>query len=119
VLQNSSYKPNLDTSIVTDRTTHYYRPDIFILHTAIKEEYLLDVEISSSYKFHKTRVEKLQKTADWKEELLRIRRLNTACIYLKYYSQRVLCQKVHESLKLFNLSPALYILMQTGVMLNT
>ena len=83
-------------------------------------KYLTYVAIPNSHNLHSTITEKLQKYTDLKEELIRIWQLNTACIIpLVLSTMGNITNKLHESLKLLNLRPALYILMQIAVILDT
>jgi hypothetical protein len=87
---------------------------------SIKEECLIDAAIPSSHSLHSTITEKLQKYTDLKEELIRIWRLKTAYItQLALSKTGIITNKLYESLRLLNLRPALYILMQKTSILNT
>ena len=55
-----------------------------------------------------------------KDELLRMRQLKTACILTIILSATgIISSRLHETLKLLKLSPAVYILMQNAAILNT
>jgi len=82
----------------------------------IKQAYLLDAATPNSHILHSTLTEKLHKSTDLKEELIRIRQLTAA------YSTStigIIPNKLHEILKMLNFRAALYILMQHAVILNT
>jgi hypothetical protein len=60
------------------------------------------------------------RSTDLKDELIRIWQLKTAYIIpLVLSTMGVIPNKLHESLKLLNLHPDLYILIQKAVILNT
>ena len=84
----------------------------------IKQAYLIDAATPNIHILHNTLTEKLHKSTGLKEELIRIWQLTMAyntisAIHNGYYL------KLHISLKLLNLHPASYILMQKAVILNT
>ena len=120
MLENPNYKLYYDMSIMTDQTIHYNRQDIVILDRPIKETYLTDVAISNSHNPDRTITEKPQKYADLKEEVIRIWQLKM--VYKVPLVLSIICyipNKINENLKLLNLSPAVYILMQKAVILDT
>ena len=120
MLENSNYKLYYDMSIMTDQTIHYSRQDIVILDRPIKETYLTDVAVPNSHNLDRSITEKPQKYADLKEEIIRMWQLKIA--YKVSLVLSIICyiqNKLHGSLKVLNLSPALYILMQKAVILNT
>jgi hypothetical protein len=89
-----------------------------ILYKTIKGAYLIDDAIPS-HNLH-SNIPKLQKHTDLKKGLIRIWQLKTAYIIpLILSTMAIIPNKLHKSLKLFNLCPALYILMQKAVLLNT
>jgi hypothetical protein len=70
--------------------------------------------------YNSTVTEDVQKYTDLKEELTGICQLNVVYIVLTVLSRTDMSpKKPHDSLKLPNLRPALYILMQKAVMFNT
>jgi hypothetical protein len=89
-----------------------------LLDEPIKEAYLLtDAAIPDSYNLYSTITERVQK---YIEELIRIWQLKT--FYktpLVLPSMGIIPNKLYDGLNLFNLHPALYILMQKSVILNT
>ena len=86
----------------------------------IKEAYLMDVAIPTSYNLHSTITVKLQKYTDMKEELIRLWQLKTAyVIALVLSTVRIILNKLQKSLKLLYVCPALYMLMQKAIILNT
>jgi hypothetical protein len=56
-----------------------------ILDKTIKEAYLIYAAIPSSHRLHSTVTKKLRKYADFKEELIRIWKLKTACIVDQFF----------------------------------
>jgi hypothetical protein len=117
---NSYYKLYYGRSILTDRTIDYNGPDIVILYKKIKKACLIDVAIFNSHNLHSAITEKLHNYTDLKEELIRIWQLKTACVITLVLSTTgIIPNKLHESLKLLNLHPALYIHIQKAVILNT
>ena len=117
MLENSYYTLYYNRSVTTDRTILNNRPDTVIHDKTIKEAYLIDVAIPNSHNLHNTIIEKLQKYIDLKEELIRIWQLKTAYIIPLVLSTTGIIP--NESLKLLNLRPALYIVTQKAVILNT
>jgi hypothetical protein len=82
----------------------------------IKEARLIDVAIPNSHSLHSTIAEKLQMYTDLKEELIRIWQLKTAYIVPQGLSTTgIIPNKLHKGLKLLNLRPVLYILVQKAV----
>ena len=109
-----------DRSIITDHTTHNNSPDKVIRDKTIQETSLIDVANPSSHNLHSTVTETLQKHTDLKQELKRTWQLKTAYTVLLVISKTfIFLNKLHESLKTFNLRPALRILMQKAGILNT
>jgi hypothetical protein len=81
-----------------------------ILAKTIKEEYLINVPIPNSHNLHSTITEKLQKYTGLKEGYIRRWRQKTAYIIpLLLPTKGIITNKLHKSLELFNLRPALYI----------
>jgi hypothetical protein len=65
VVENSSYKPFRERSIMTDRTIHNNKPDIVLLEEPIKEAYLTtDAAIPDSHNLYSAITERLQKCAE-------------------------------------------------------
>jgi len=106
----------IENSLYHDRTTRNNRPDIVLLHKTIKEEYLLYAAIPNSHNLHSTFTDKLQKYTDLIEELTSHLQLQTTYIIpLGLSTSGMIPDELHESLKLLNLRPALYIVMQKAV----
>jgi hypothetical protein len=116
----TNYKLYYNRSIITNQTIHNNRPDKVMFDKTIKEAYLIDVAIPKSHNLHSTITKKLQKYTDLTEALIRIWQLKMAYIIpLAQFTTGIIPNKLHESLKLLNLHPTLYILMQEAVISNT
>jgi hypothetical protein len=90
-----------------------------VLDRIIKESYLIAVANPNSPNIHSTITEKLQKYTALKKRLVRIWQLKTASVVkLILTTMGFVPKKSHESLKLLNLHPALYILMQKAAIIN-
>jgi hypothetical protein len=95
------------------------RPDADMLHQTIKEAHLIDVTIPISFDLYSNIIEKLQQDKYLKYKLTRIWQLNMVHIVSSVLSTMRLTQKtLHDSLKLLNHCPGLYILTQKAVILN-
>jgi hypothetical protein len=104
----------------TDRTVHNNTPDIVMLDKTIKEAYLIDIAICNRHSLYSPITEKFQKYTDLKEELPRIWQLTMVCIIpLVLFTSGIIPHKLHNSLKVLQLHPALDILMQKTVILST
>jgi hypothetical protein len=113
VLQNSNYTLYRERAITTDRTVQNNRPDIVILDKTIKEAYPIYIAIATSHTVRSTITEKLQKYKGWTEGLIRIWQLQTACtVPPVLFTAGIIPNKLHDSLKLLSLLPALYIQIQ-------
>ena len=113
VLEKSNYKLYYDRFKITDRVIHNNRPDVVVLKVTIKQAYLADVGIPNANKPRSTITERLQKYTDLKEELIKTRKLNAVYIVpLVLSTTGTIPNKLHESLKLLNLRPSLFFLMQ-------
>jgi hypothetical protein len=78
-----------------------------------------NVEIPNSHNQHSTIIKKLPKCADLKEDHIRIWQLKTPyTIPLVLSTAGVIGNKRHESLKLLNLRPAVYIVLHRAIGLN-
>jgi hypothetical protein len=96
------------------------RADVVVLKVTIIEAYLADVAIPNANKPRSTITKRLQKHTDLKEELIRIRQLTAFYIVPSVLSiTGTIPNRLHESLKLPNLRPSLYFLMQKVQTFNT
>ena len=76
--------------------------------------------VPDSHSLQSTITEKLQKCADLKGGLTTKWRLKTGCIIpLVLTTENIVTDRLQESLQLPDLRPALYIIMQKAVILNT
>ena len=87
---NNNNQLHYDRSVITHQTIRNYRLNIVMLDNIIKEAYFIDVAIPNSHTLHSATTGKFQKYTGFKEELIRIWQLKTACIIPKHYPQRVL-----------------------------
>jgi len=75
--------------------------------------------VADSHSIQSTVTEKLQKCADLKFGLTTKWRLKTACIMpLQLSTERIVTDRLQESVKLPDLRPDLYIIMQKAVILS-
>jgi hypothetical protein len=82
----------------------------------IREACLIYVAIHDSHILHSTITERLHKYTDLKEELVRIWQLKKACVIpLVLSTTGIIPNKLHDSLKVHNICPVLYTLMQKTV----
>ena len=99
--------------IITESTVHFNRPDIVMVDDTMKETSLIDMANPSSHNLHSTMARKPQNFADLKEELIRMCQLKTTYIIPPVLSTAsIALNKLHDSLKLITLRPALYVTMQ-------
>ena len=115
------YEPRsvIRNSLYHDRITHNNSPDIVVLHKTIKEEYLIYAAISNSHNLHSTNTDKLQKYTDLIEQLTSPLQLQTTYIIPPGLSTSgKIPNELHESLRLLNLRPGLYIVMKKAVIFN-
>jgi hypothetical protein len=89
-----------------------------MLDKTIKQAYSVDVAISNSHRPHSTITENLQKQRVLKEEQIRIWQMEAFYIIPLVLSKVGKVLKLHAILKLFNLRPALYILIQQAPILK-
>ena len=93
---------------------------MFVLAETTKEVYLTDAAIPNSHNVHSTNIENLRKYTDMTEEFIRIWQLQLAYIIPLVLSTTCIIPNLsHEILILLNLRLALYIAMQTAVIINT
>jgi hypothetical protein len=91
-----------------------------MLDKTFKETCIIDVEIPDSQNLHRTITEKVPKYTDLKEGLISIWQLITAfLISFALSTTAIISNKLHGNLKLLNLRPAMYIVTQKAVILDT
>ena len=97
------------TGLLHYRSAHSNRPDSVTPHKTTKEAHSMSVAIPKSHNLHSTITERLQKYTDWKEQLIRIRKMKTAYILSLVLSTAGIIQnKLHESSKLLILRTSVY-----------
>jgi hypothetical protein len=111
-VSNVDYKIYCHKPIITDRTIHNNRPHRVIL------AYLIDVAISNSHNLHSTITATYRKYRHLAGEVKHIAiekdlYNTTSTNHNEYYC------RLHRSLKLLNIRPALHILMEKAVIHNT
>jgi hypothetical protein len=98
VLEDSNYKLYHDRSVITDGTIHNNRLDTVILDKTINEARSMNAAIPNSHSLHSTVTEKLQKYADLKGGLIKIRQLKMAdVIPLVLSTVCIIPDKLHEN----------------------
>jgi len=93
-----------------------------MFHKTTKEAYLTDVAIPNSHNLHSTSTDRLQKYADTKAELTRIRQMNPVyAAPLASPTAVIIRNKSHDRQKLLSLCPVHVQsgLMQKAAILNT
>lgn len=120
VLENSTHKIYYDRAILTDRTIHYNRPDITVRDKINKITYLIDIAVPNTHNLQKTIAEKIHKYADLRDEVLRIwKQQKVYIVPLVLSTTGVIPKHIHHGLKLLDLKPNTYILLQKAAILNT
>jgi hypothetical protein len=91
-----------------------------MLDKTMTEAHSVDAAIPNSHNLHSTVTERFQKYTALKEELITTWQLKAAYIIpLVLPTAGVIPNRFHEKLKLLDLRPALHILMQKALTLNT
>ncbi|KAL0859464.1 hypothetical protein ABMA27_010634 [Loxostege sticticalis] len=120
VLENSHYRLYFDRAILTDRTTHYNRPDITLQDKKNHTATIIDIAIPNTHNLQNTIAEKLSKYTDLKDEIRRMWRLNEVSIVpIVLSTTGVIPKQLHQSLITLHLPPLTYITLQKAVILNT
>ncbi|KAL0840474.1 hypothetical protein ABMA28_015720 [Loxostege sticticalis] len=120
VLENSHYRLYFDRAILTDRTTHYNRPDITLQDKKNHTATIIDIAIPNTHNLQNTIAEKLSKYTDLKDEIRRMWRLNEVSIVpIVLSTTGVIPKQLHQSLTTLHLPPLTYITLQKAVILNT
>ncbi|XP_028158192.1 uncharacterized protein LOC114351251 [Ostrinia furnacalis] len=120
VLENSQYRLYFDRAILTDRTTHYNRPDITLQDKNNRTATIIDIAIPNTHNLQNSISEKLSKYTDLKDEIRRMWRLNEVNIVpIVLSTTGVIPKQLHQSLNTLNLPPLTYISLQKAVILNT
>lgn len=120
VLENSSYKLYFDRAILTDKTTHFNRPDITLIDKTNKSAQIIDIAIPNTHNLQSTIAEKLSKYTDLKIEIARMWRLNSVTIVpIVLSTTGVIPKHLHQSIKTLELPPYTYRILQKAAILNT
>ncbi|KAG7301002.1 hypothetical protein JYU34_015366 [Plutella xylostella] len=120
VLENNTHKLYFDRAILTDRTTHFNRPDITIIHKQLKTAQIIDIAIPNTHNLQSTISEKLAKYTDLRDEVTRMWRLESASIIpIVLSTTGVIPKQLHQSLRSLQLPAYTYITLQKAAILNT
>ncbi|CAG4919909.1 unnamed protein product [Colias eurytheme] len=120
ILDTADFKIYWDRTILTDKTIHHNRPDITLHDKKNKTVYLIDVAIPNTHNLNTTHTSKLTKYTDLTIELKSQWQVNTVkTIPIIISSTGVIPKTLHASLKILNLHPLTFILLQKAVILNT
>ncbi|KAL0810623.1 hypothetical protein ABMA28_010737 [Loxostege sticticalis] len=120
VLENSNYRLYFDRAILTDKTTHYNRPDITLQDKKNHKAYIIDIAIPNSHNMQNTISEKLTKYTDLKDEIKRMWRLAEVTIVpIVISTTGIIPRQLHQSLNTLQLPKYTYIQLQKAVILNT
>ncbi|KAL0870860.1 hypothetical protein ABMA27_004702 [Loxostege sticticalis] len=120
VIENNNYRLYFDRAILTDKTTHFNRPDITVHdkknHTAL----IIDIAIPNSHNLQSTISDKLSKYTDLRDEIKRMWRLSEVTIVpIVISTTGIIPKQLHQSLSTLCLSQYTYIQLQKAVVLNT
>lgn len=120
VLESNTHKLYFDRAILTDRTTHFNRPDITIIHKQQKTAQIIDIAIRNTHNLQSTISEKLSKYTDLKDEVTRMWRLKSASIVpIVLSTTGVIPKQLDQSLKALDLPTHTYTILQKAAILNT
>jgi hypothetical protein len=119
MLGNSHYKLYNDRSVVTNMVSMTIDwTEIYL--TKPSKKHSIDVAIPNIHNLHSTITKKLHKYTDLKEYCIRIWQLQTVHIIPPVLSRAgIIGCKLYGSLKLLDLCPGIYILLQNAVILST
>ncbi|KAL0810285.1 hypothetical protein ABMA28_010444 [Loxostege sticticalis] len=120
VLENSKYRLYFDRAILTDKTTHFNRPDITLQDKDNHTAYIIDIAIPNTHNLQSTIAEKISKYTDLKDEIKRMWRLTEVFIVpIVLSTTGVIPKQLHQSLSTLNIPHLTYISLQKAVILNT
>jgi hypothetical protein len=114
------YKMYWDRTIITDKTLHCNRPDITLHDKINKQVFLIDIAIPNTHNISNTYTEKISKYTDLAIELKtqwKVTSVKTVPIIIS--STGVIPHTLHTGLKVLNMHPLTYQLLQKAVILNT
>jgi hypothetical protein len=108
------------SSILTDQTIPFNRPDITFIDKKIKNTFLLDIAVPKTHNLVKTITDKQNKYQELENEICAMWKQNTTkVIPLVISSTAVIPKSLPQSLKRLNLHPNTYIQMQKYAILGT
>ncbi|CAH2092510.1 unnamed protein product [Euphydryas editha] len=120
MLENSTHILYFDRTILTDKTTHFNRPDITLVNKIEKTALLIDIAVPNTHNIQSTVAEKITKYTDLKIEVKRMWNLNTVTIVpIVISTTGVIPTMIHDSIKTIGLHKNIYIILQKAVILNT
>lgn len=120
MLENSTHKLYFDRAILTDKTTHFNRPDLTLLDKINNTALLIDIAIPNTHNLQATISEKMSKYIDLKNEITRMWRLHKVSIVpIVLSSTGVIPKQLFQSLALLDLPKHTFALLQKAVVLNT
>ncbi|CAH2094069.1 unnamed protein product [Euphydryas editha] len=120
VLENTTHKLYFDHAILTDKTTHFNRPDVTLVDKVNKTAQIIDIAVPNTHNLQNTIAEKLSKYTDLKIELTRMWKLNNVTIIPVVISTTgVIPRQFHHSLKILDIPPKTYLSLQKAAILNT
>jgi hypothetical protein len=120
VLENDNFKLYWNSSIITDKTIPFNRPDITLTNKRTKNTFLIDIAIPNTHNFTKTITEKQKKYQElaneirvmWKQDAVQM-------VPIVISATGIIPKSLSQSLKRLNLHPNTYIQMQKVVILGT
>jgi hypothetical protein len=118
VLQNSKYKLHSDRLFINDRNINENRLDKLILNKN-PNSMLKNLANPIIHNLYSTIIRQLQKHADLKYKLINVATDNDHHNIISVNHHGSCTNKLHETLKLFNFRPALYIILHKAAVLMT
>jgi hypothetical protein len=120
VLENDNFKPYWNSSIITDKTIPFNRPDITFTKKKTKNIFLIDIAIPNTHNLAKTRNEKQKKYQElaneirdtWKQDAVQV-------VPIVISATGIIPKSLSQSLKRLNRHPNTHIQMLTVVILGT
>jgi hypothetical protein len=120
VLDNDSFKPYWNRSIITDKTKPANIPYITFTNKKTKTTYLIDTAVPNTHNLGKTTTEIKSKYQELANEICAMWKQNTAQVVpIVISSTGVIPKSLSQSLKRLDLHPNTYIQMQKSVILGT
>ena len=143
MLESPNWKMYYDRAILTDKTIHYNRPDLYQVYCSVlfcllellylfcllmlslidkinKQTYLIDITIPNTHNLQKSVTEKINKYTELKEEVTRIWKMEKVYIVpLVLFSTGVIPKSLLHYIEQIKLPTNIYITMQKAAILNT